>query len=263
MSSSGSAAFDALRSTLADDKPLRDETEAAFRGLLELYNPSDRGSRWVVGGVGEWIIAAAMYKAQQLRLPAGHDRDATDLVSPVTAELADVLAQMRDDFSVKLSFSPKVGSFRISNGMSGAGAGFVEPTVFGSPRLPGLVYANPVIHPDVAAHARDEKDAVTLSFGAVRDHAEHHPECVIALEIPRNPGRGTSDPSLDAARVLLSEGGRYPLLRGVFVDVIGRHTDHGLVAGIQKLTDMAGRGEITEQQKNDAIQRLISQMPTA
>src|SRR3954463_3533242 len=96
MTSSGSRQFDALRSAFTSDTALRQETEWAFRLAVETYNPSDRGIRFITGGVGEWIITLAAYKANLVTLPEGHNADGHDTI--------DLLNKTRALWSVKTSY---------------------------------------------------------------------------------------------------------------------------------------------------------------
>src|SRR3954454_20985627 len=98
MTSSGSPQFDALRSAFTSDTALRQETQWAFRLAVETYNPSDRGLRFITGGIGEWIITLAAYNARIITLPEGHNADGHDTL--------DLLAQNRALWSVKTSYRP-------------------------------------------------------------------------------------------------------------------------------------------------------------
>ena len=61
MKTSGSPEFDSLRGAFAVDPALRQETEWAYRLAVETYNPSDRGLRFITGGIGEWIVTLVAY----------------------------------------------------------------------------------------------------------------------------------------------------------------------------------------------------------
>lgn len=55
----------------------------------------------------------------------------------------------------------------------------MEPTVFWSPDLPGMVFATPAIHTDVTAGQRFLKDSTVIAKSVIAIHAADHPECVI------------------------------------------------------------------------------------
>ena len=170
---------------------------------------SDRGSGFVAGGTVEWIIASACYAAGVIALPEGHNANGFDL--------AGVSAVVKGLFSVKSSLSP-TSAFRITNGINGAGKGFVEPTIFLHKRLGGMVFADPAIHTDLASQADQKADAVVLSLKAIIEHAQRHPECVIELEVPYNQGRGRTTLHSASLRSLITEG-NYPNLKRLFEEV--------------------------------------------
>ncbi|NHA00515.1 hypothetical protein G5V59_12090 [Nocardioides sp. W3-2-3] len=122
------AQFDRLRGTFHRDAGLRQETEWAYRLAVETYNPSDRGLRFITGGIGEWIVTLAAYRAGIVTLPDGHNADGHDTV--------DLLSQARGLWSVKTSYKPG-GKFTITNGQGGPGAGLVVSTIFLSPEPAG------------------------------------------------------------------------------------------------------------------------------
>lgn len=246
--SSGSREFDQLRAKMAHDVALSREVENAFLAMTEEINVSDRGSRFVAGATGEWIIAAACYAGRVLAVPAGHNADGFDL--------AGVQAAVKGLFSVKCSFSP-TSSFRITNGINGAGKGFVEPTIFVHKRLGGMVFADPAIHTGLAAEAQSKPDAVVLGMRAIREHADAHPECCIPLSIPLNQGRGTYDPALKYAEGLLSESGHYPNLSRVFKDVKKRDSAPTVLEEIKGLRQMRDNGDLTQEQFQRAVDALL------
>ena len=207
-SSSGSDQFDQLRDALAADTGLRSEVEAALRLNVDRVNPSDPGNRFVVGGAVEWVIAAAAWSIGALTIPGGHGQRGFDLLELQEAS--------RGLWSVK-SQSARTGSeWRISNGLGGSGKGFDTPTVFVSPNLPGLVFVHPVLHDHVTARGKQKADAFTLPWGAVKTHAEAHPECVAVLAAPANEGRGRENPFLSYAKTIITPE-RFPRLSTMFL----------------------------------------------
>jgi hypothetical protein len=247
-SPSGSAAFDKLRDYLQHDRAVRVEVENAFAALTERINVSDRGSRFVAGKTGEWIIAAALYSAGVIAIPEGHNVDGFDL--------SGVEAAAKGLFSVKCSFSP-TSAFRISNGINGSGRGFVEPTIFVHQRLGGLAFADPVEHVSLAAKAQKKPDAVLLGMAHIKEHVEAHPECLIPLAVPLNKGRGTYDPAMEFTKSLLTQEGVYPNLSRVFEDVRKKSAGGSIVEGILQLRLLMDEGALTEEQFKRAVDILL------
>ncbi len=101
--------------------------------------------------------------------------------------------------------------------MGGEGRGFVEPTVFLHPMLPGVVFISPVAHSEVVARAKGQKDAVILPFVAVEEHARAHPECVAPLRVSPNERRGREAPAISFVRDLISPA-LFPRLVQMFSD---------------------------------------------
>lgn len=248
MQSSGSTEFDRLRDYVLNDRAVRVEIENAFYALTEQINVSDRGSRFVAGQTGEWIIAAALYSAGIIGIPEGHNADGFDL--------AAVEAAAKGLFSVKCSFSP-TSAFRITNGINGSGRGFVEPTIFAHQRLGGLVFADPDVHVELAAEAQVKPDAVVLGMKAIKQHAESHPECVINMEIPLNKGRGTYDPAMEFTKQLLVKSGLYPNLARVFHDVQRYNSTGDVASQINQLRALHESGVLTAEQLSRAIDKLL------
>lgn len=246
---SGSETFDRLRGAIATDAGLRSDVEAALLFLLERLNPSDAGVRWAVGSSVEWILASAMYQAGAIALPEGH--------RAVAIDLHDLLSTLRSTFSVKSSFSPDTSTFRLTNGMGGAGAGFAEPTLFLHPRLPGIVFADPTTHAALRRAVRDRADATTITVGAVRAHATEHPECVAEVVVPVNPRRGIADPGTAFAQELITSG-RFPRLERLFLDVSEASQPRTLVDDLGALRQMHREGLLTEDQMRAAVEQLVS-----
>jgi hypothetical protein len=245
---SGSPEFDKLRRTFLGDPGLRQETEWAYRLAVETYNPSDRGLRFITGGIGEWIITLVAYRAGLVTLPDGHGADGHDTV--------DVLGEARALWSVKTSYKAG-GSFTITNGQGGPGLGLVVPTVFLSPDLPGVVLVHPERHPEVVAQVVFGKDSTKLAKAHIKGHANRHPECVIAFAMPANPGSAVADPALEAVKVLV-DNVNFPRLRQMFEDVAKR-SDATLVNQIRDLRRMLEDGTLTESQYRGAIDRLTGE----
>ncbi|QNN53568.1 SHOCT domain-containing protein [Nocardioides mesophilus] len=242
---SGSAEFDKLRNRMAADRALRNEVRDSLFAMTEQINVSDRGSRFVAGGTVEWIVASACYAAEVIAIPEGHNANGFDLTG--------VNATVKGLFSVKSSLSP-TSAFRITNGINGAGKGFVEPTIFLHKRLGGLVFADPAIHTELAGRAEQKADAVVLSLKAIIEHAQQRPECVIDLEIPYNQGRGTYDPALSFAKALITDG-NYPNLKRLFEEV--KPQTSTISEEIGKLKQLRDDGVLNQVQFERAVDRLL------
>lgn len=245
---SGSDVFDRLSAVMTTDAALRRDVEGALVVLLERLNPSDPGVRWAVGTAVEWTIAGALFAADALAIPEGHRAPGIDL--------QELLGRLRATFSVKSSFSPKVSTFRLTNGMGGGGLGFAEPTLFLHPSLPGIVFADPTSHPELQRDVRNAGDATTIPISAIRTHAQEHPECVIPLTIPVNPGRGRSDPGTSFARDLLTSG-QFPRLESLFNAIAAAAQPNTIVDEIQALRQMREEGVLDDQQLRAAVARLL------
>jgi len=234
--SSGSASFDALKEAFEADPQLRSETEALLRLVLETYNPSNPGIRFVTGGIAEWVIAFAAYAAGVVMLPEGH--------GAVGIDLKAVFGAVQEEWSCKSSTQPKATSFRISNGLGGSGKGFVDPTIFLAPALPGLVFAHPNVHPDVASSQQVKADAVTMPLRAIAEHATAHPECVIEMKIPHNQGRGSTDATFEAVKLLVAGHG-FPLLGKLLKDA--NPVQSSVADELARLRKMLADGSISQE----------------
>ena len=247
MPSSGSDAFDKFRATLDRDAGLRGELEAALDLNVNRVNPSDPGGRFISGGAVEWILAATAYKAGIVSVPGGHSARGFDL--------QDLLNAARGLWSVKNQTSPKKSAYRLTNGLGGAGLGFVEPTVFLSPHLPGVVFVDPVAHPETTGKAEQLSDAWVIGFRHIAAHAADHPECVARCKLPANPGTGTHRPDMDYTEGLLSPE-RFPRLSTLFREA--KPPSSSLTQDLQDLIAMKNRGELTD----ELFEALVRKMTT-
>ena len=242
---SGSADFDALRAAISADPQLHTEIEWLLRLSVETYNPSDRGIRFIVGSIGEWLVAFAEYAAGLISLPSGHNTDGYDV--------ATLRAEARDLWSVKSSYRTG-GSFIISNGRNGPGPGMTEATIFWSPELPGWVYGHPELHPHLPSGMVERTDSWELPKFVVADHARLHPECVIEIDIPENPGTATSDPGFEAVKILV-QSGPFRRLKKMLDDVESR-SKTSVVEQLRELLDMHNQGLISREALDHAVQRV-------
>lgn len=247
MLSSGSLPFDQLREALSADPGLRAELEAALDLNVQRVNPSDRAGRFISGGAVEWILAATAFKVGIVTVPGGHNANGFDL--------RDLLNDTRGLWSVKNATQSRKSDYRLTNGLGGPGSGFVEPTVFLSPHLPGLVFADPSLHHDLSGAARRNSDAVVLPFSAVQHHARQHPECVAPLRMPANPGTGSHDPGMNYVEDLLNPA-RFPRLSTVFA--AAKPQTGSIATELQALVAQRDAGTITREQFDLLVSRLGS-----
>lgn len=243
MTSSGSAAFDQLRDTLARDSHLRSEVEAALDLNVRRVNPTDRANRFGSGAAVEWILGSVAYAAGVLSVPGGHNANGFDL--------RDLREDARGLWSVKNQ--TKRGEWRISNGLGGSGGGLKDATVFVSPSLPGLTFVDPSVHTHVASQVVVKSDAVTLAARVVVDHAHAHPECVAPCSTPTNPGTGQEDPWMRYVENLLSPD-RFPQLSRLFV--ASKPTNSTLSSELLALVGLRDTGQITADQFDVMIRRI-------
>lgn len=250
--SSGSPAFDVLRAAYISDPNLRTETEWAFRLAVETYNPSDRGIRFIIGGIGEWIITLAAYKAGLITMPGGHNADGHDTE-------ALLREQGKNLWSVKTSYDPKAAyKFTITNGQGGAGKGLVVATVFLAPGLPGMVMVAPDTYPEMAGLVETKAGAgeTKLAKKHVVDFAAAHPECVVPISMPPNPGAAIREPSLEAVRLLVDVD-QFPTLRKMFADVRQHDSGRSVVEQIQRLKELKDAGDLDPDSYDAAIRLVV------
>jgi len=244
-STSGSPEFDTVRAAIAGDDSLREELEAALRANVHRIDPTDRANRFGSGAAVEWIIAAVAYQCGILSVPGGHNADGFDLQA--------LRERVRGLWSVKNT--TKASGFRLTNGMSGAGRGFTEAVILLSPALPGLTYAHPDLHPDLAAAVQQKDDHTLLPLRDAQRHAEEHPECVAPIRMPVNPRTGRDDPWMDYVKSLL-EPQRFPRLSKLFLDAVP--PNRSLASEIVELAKLRDAGTITEAQFEAAVTRVTS-----
>ncbi len=242
-------AFQQLRERWSTNSGLGLEVLRAMHEIINRYDVSDRANRFVVGHYMEAVLAATFYGADLIAPPAGANADGFDLRG-ITAHFHDVM-------SVKCSFTPGQG-FRITNGMNGPGRGWTDPTLFISPSLPGIVYASPAEHPDLAALVRQVSDATTLNLTALREHVRRHPECVIPIVVPANPRTGRGSLGADVFRQIVGDSpGMYPELSRVMVRARIASEGGDMMEQVAQLLDWERGGRITAAQREDMVGRLI------
>ncbi|MFL0358590.1 hypothetical protein [Curtobacterium flaccumfaciens] len=245
MPGSGSESFDKLRSHLIANATVRREIETAYAFLLARANPSDRAARFVFGGASEWIVAASAWSAGVLTTPQGHNANGYDL--------AELLTQSRGLWSVKTASARKPGEWRITNGLGDAGKGFEEPTLFVHKDLGGFLYIDPAAEPEVKQQQIKKRDAYTLPFKVTKAFADSHPENLARLDLPVNEGQAVVE-AYTFERELLAPNA-FPNLSRIFVETTPLPIT--LTDEIRRLNDMAQDGSISQQERDDAIARLL------
>ncbi len=194
----------------------------------------------------EWIIAAAAWSAGILTVPGGHNANGFDLT--------DVLSQAKGLWSIKFGSQKSPGDWRLTNGLGGAGRGFVEPTVFVHKRLGGLLYINPADHPHVASRVVALDDASKLAFKETLEFALAHPECVAKLDVPINEGQAASDPYAFIKELLSPD--TFPNLAKVFVDA--KPAQNSVTEEVRQLALMRDTGVLSDEQLKLAIDKLLA-----
>lgn len=248
MQTSGDKDWDAIRDLVATDKALRREVELYLVSILNSYNPSNPGDRFVVGSLGEWLIAAMAYAAGVISFPDGHSAKSHDLKGIVQESIAK--------WSVKSSYS-RGSSFGITNGRGGSGKGMTTPTVFWSPEFPGMVFVDPTRHPEIKEKEKDAKDQIQLSKKAVLEFSKDHPECVIPINLPENLGLAESDENLSAVKRLIeSQGAGLKKLGKLLSDFDVKNKSLG--EQILELKAMHDAGQISDEQFEAAVAKLTA-----
>jgi hypothetical protein len=244
----GSFAWDKMRLAIMKDPGLRQEIEWLMLQSVSTYNPSDRGIRFIIGTIGEWLLAFAAYAAGVVTLPDGHNADGHDLRA--------ALASSDAHWSVKSSYT-RGGAFGTSNGLgSGAGLGMTAPTVFWSPEFPGMVYVDPSAHGGVKAAEVARGGQVQLAKSVVLQHALANPECVIECSIPDNPKTATRDPGFEAVKMLVSNG-TFPKLQKMLIDGSPKQQTN-IAEQIRELRSLRDAGDLNETAYENAINKITS-----
>lgn len=246
MKSSGDKDWDAIRDLVASDKSLRREIELYLISILNSYNPSNQGDRFVVGSLGEWLVAAMAYAAGVISFPDGHSVKSHDLKGLIKDSIAK--------WSIKSSYS-RGGNFGITNGMGGSGKGMTTTTIFWSPEFPGMVIIDPVLRPEIKEKEKDAKDQIQLSKKVVLEFSMKYPECVIPLNLPENLGLAESDENFSLVKRLIeSQGAGLKRLGMLLRDFDVKNKS--LAEQILELKAMRDSGQISEAQFEAAVTKL-------
>lgn len=166
--------FAQFREELRNHSLVLEEFVAACRAVNTRYDTAIYENRFIVGGVVEQLVGAAM-RASGARIEnVAKTRRGIDLILPNSGV----------GFSVKSQFK-RGPEIRLVNtmGSSGARARWDHATIFVIVGL-GIGYADPEIASDGLV-ARS--DALALRIASLKELWMHHPEYLIECEIPSKP----------------------------------------------------------------------------
>jgi len=180
-----------------------------------------------------------------LTVPGGHGEVGFDLL--------DLQSAAHGLWSVKSQTARTPAAFRMSNGLGGGGRGFADPTVFLSPHLPGILFADPHIHVTVKDAEVKTSDAVILPFRALKQHAIDNPECLAPLTVARNEGRGEENPFLAYTKTILVPD-QFPMLSEMFVAAIP--PSRSFAGEVQRLASMRKNGDISDSQFDELVRKI-------
>lgn len=189
--------FRLFKTELERNEVLRSEVESAIEVLLSEYNTTIHENRFVVGGVLERIIGAAMRAA-------GIDATNVGKVNP----RIDISVPGAEGFSVKGGFTG-AGPIRLINVLGGGvGGGWREATIFVLTGI-GIGYADPELLPEATVSSGD---AVLLKRRNLTEFLARQPEYLLRCEIAQKSAdlEHTRMASEAVAHELLE---RFPTLR--------------------------------------------------
>lgn len=165
--------YQQLRTGLENAPVVLDELLHALTLLISEYNTSIRENRFVVGGVTEIILAAAMrcvgIKDAQAR---GLDLDGEDIVGRGYR------------ISVKASFTGRRDAIRLMNALGDANQRVWQvPTIFVLANR-GIGYADPYLLPNATKSSRD---ALVLPRRPLDDLHDEQPRWLLRCAVPTKP----------------------------------------------------------------------------
>jgi hypothetical protein len=183
-------AFEKLKRAVERDKDLREDIELAIGQLLKRFATSIRENRFIVGGVLEVILVAALRAAGVEAEDAGVSEQRIDIKIPMGG------------FSIKGHFRG-TGAIRLINVLGESPeAEWDTATLFVLHGI-GIGYADP----DLIGETKRTSDAITLRYTALRDFLRQHPEYLIVCDVPsaRSETEGSELVSRSIAREILKE----------------------------------------------------------
>ncbi|MDT7961571.1 MAG: hypothetical protein RQ971_06870 [Armatimonadota bacterium] len=163
-------AFAQLKQKIDHDDKLRQEVEYTLDQLLRRFATSVRENRFVVGGVLEVILTAALRAAGVAAEDVGISEERIDIRIP------------NGGFSVKGHFSG-TGNIRLINVLGDSTqAEWSEGTLFVLHGM-GIGYSDPELLG--AGATKREKDAIVLRYNQLKQFLETNPAYLISLQVPQ------------------------------------------------------------------------------
>ncbi len=130
--------------------------------------------------------------------------------------------------------------------------------LFISPRLDGIVFADPSKHRELAATLLTREDATELPMSALRKHSSDHPECVIVARIPANPRTGRESAGREVFRGIVGgSAALYPNLSKVLVRARMGVEGRDLLESLDEIKRLRQDGTLTEDQMRAVVDRLL------
>lgn len=192
------SAFQILKRSVETNELLKADLEVALKHLLQRFATSIRENRFVVGGVLEVILTAALRAVSIDAQDVGIQEKRLDIRIP------------EGGFSVKGHFTLQ-GDIRLINTLGESTETMWDTaTLFVLHRI-GIAYADPDLVSGVNAIKR-VKDAIVLRYKALREFIQSHPEYLIKIDVPSaldNP----SDSELVSRRIAREILQHTPLLK--------------------------------------------------
>jgi hypothetical protein len=182
------AAFRKLKRAVEKDPDLRGDIELAIGQLHERFATSIRENRFIVGGVLEVVLVAALRAAGVKAEDVGTSEQRIDIKIP------------DGGFSVKGHFK-RTGDIRLINVLGESSATEWDTATLFVLHGIGIGYADP----DLIGETKRTSDAVVLRYAALRDFLRQNPEYLIVCDIPpaRRDVAGSELVSRSIAREIL------------------------------------------------------------
>jgi hypothetical protein len=182
------AAFGKLKRAVEKDPDLRGDIELAIGQLHERFATSIRENRFIVGGVLEVVLVAALRAAGVKAEDVGTSEQRIDIKIP------------DGGFSVKGHFK-RTGDIRLINVLGESSATEWDTATLFVLHGIGIGYADP----DLIGETKRTSDAVVLRYAALRDFLRQNPKYLIVCDIPpaRRDAAGSELVSRSIAREIL------------------------------------------------------------
>lgn len=246
-------AWDAFR---ANYGRIEHELTRALTELVARFNVSDRATRFTVGDVVEYVLAASFFAVDVLVLPRGANQNDFDLDS--------LVSDLRARFSVKSTFSDPRPPIGMKN-KQGRGRvrptppwEWVDPVLFVIAGI-GIVYADPRVHTDLASKVYDDGDAYRLNIEDIQAHTTAHPDCLIAAPIPFNPKTG-HDKASRTVFLEIVDHPAYPVLSGFMQRTRAMTTGWPIFEALDEARERFLRGELTQVAYDQLVEALTTRV---